>query len=122
MKIIEGDDDVMNIWLCEDDSITLMLHTEYAKITRLYLSPLEAHQLGTLLLKLANETDYFKGFSKNTNYCHSKEKPHPWAEFLRTRKDAVLWMKDEGKRNDEEIARILSMDEQQVFQIRTSKD
>lgn len=46
--------------------------------------------------------------------------PHPWADFLNARYNAILWMKEEMGYNDKKIAEMLSMDERQVFLIRTS--
>lgn len=47
------------------------------------------------------------------------KKPHPWGEFLKARAEAILWMKNEMSKTDFEIARDLSMDETQVYLIRT---
>lgn len=41
-----------------------------------------------------------------------------WAKFLDARADAIDWLKSEGL-SDKEIARELSMNEEQVRQIRT---
>lgn len=41
-----------------------------------------------------------------------------WSKFLDARADAIDWLKGEGL-SDEEIAKELSMDEEQVSQIRT---
>jgi hypothetical protein len=46
---------------------------------------------------------------------------HPWAEFLFYRYKAILWMEKEMNYSDEEIAFHLSMDERQVFLIKTGK-
>lgn len=50
------------------------------------------------------------------------EKPplsdHPWAVFLAARSGAIDWLREDH--TDAEIARILSMDETQVYLIRTS--
>lgn len=42
---------------------------------------------------------------------------HPWGRFLAARADAIDWMHEEGD-SDEKIARVLSMDAQQVTLIR----
>lgn len=44
---------------------------------------------------------------------------HPWGEFLNARYKAILWMRKEMNRDDKEIAIALSMDEIQVYLIRT---
>ena len=46
---------------------------------------------------------------------------HPWAVFLNARYDAILWMKEEMGYDDKRIAFNLSMDEKQVYLIRTSR-
>jgi hypothetical protein len=48
------------------------------------------------------------------------DKPHPWGEFLKVRLDVIFWMREEMKRTDSEIADQLSMDEEQVYLIRTN--
>ena len=45
---------------------------------------------------------------------------HPWADFLHYRAVAIDWMHEAGS-DDAHIAKILSMDEVQVFLIRTRK-
>lgn len=45
------------------------------------------------------------------------EDKHPWEEFLDARVKCILWMNELG-RSDAVIAHLLSMDEQQVYQIR----
>lgn len=47
---------------------------------------------------------------------------HPWGVFLEARKKAITWMKEEMNRNDKEIAIALSMDELQVYLIRTYEE
>lgn len=47
------------------------------------------------------------------------EKPHPWGTFLNARYNAILWMRDNRGYDDKTIAENLSMDEAQVFMIRT---
>jgi hypothetical protein len=44
---------------------------------------------------------------------------HPWAEFLEARKKTIYWMREEMNRDAKEIAIALSMDEEQVYLIRT---
>jgi hypothetical protein len=44
--------------------------------------------------------------------------PHPWGEFLKARIKCIKWLKEEMKRNDEEIAHDLSMDITQVILLR----
>lgn len=67
MKIMEGNEDIIKVypmrWMFgENEREALWIdHKDYTQS----LTPLEAHQLGTLLIKLANETDYFKGFKKD---------------------------------------------------------
>lgn len=39
---------------------------------------------------------------------------HPWGKFLYARSEVIMWMKNEMKRSDAEIADALSMDEMQV--------
>lgn len=46
-------------------------------------------------------------------------KPHPWGDFLKARYYAIHWMRDEQGYSDALIAHKLSMDEQQVYLIRT---
>lgn len=46
---------------------------------------------------------------------------HPWAYFLNARWKAILWMREVMEKNDKQIAQDLSMDEVQVYLIRTSK-
>lgn len=41
-----------------------------------------------------------------------------WAKFIDARANAIDWLKDEGL-TDKEIAKELSMNEEQVIQIRT---
>lgn len=67
MKIIEGEDEIIkvyrNIWNYGDrESEAIFIEFQ---VYRHLLTPLEAHQLGTLLIKLVNETDYFKGLKKD---------------------------------------------------------
>ncbi len=47
-------------------------------------------------------------------------KSHPWGAFLNARFRAILWMQKHMGYNDLEIAKKLSMDEMQVYLIRTS--
>ena len=47
------------------------------------------------------------------------EEPHPWGVFLEARIKCITWMREKMKRNDSEIAQALSMDEKQVYLIRT---
>ncbi len=49
---------------------------------------------------------------------YEENKPHPWGEFLKSRMNAILWMKEEMGRDDKLIAHQLSMDERQVYLIR----
>lgn len=44
---------------------------------------------------------------------------HPWGGFLYERARAIKWLIEEQKKNDLEISKILSMDETQVYLIRT---
>lgn len=39
---------------------------------------------------------------------------HPWEEFLNARAAALIWMRDEMKKSNEEIAHLMSMDAEQV--------
>jgi hypothetical protein len=48
--------------------------------------------------------------------------PHPWEEFLNARKRAINWMHEQQKYSDKEIVFCLSMDEKQVYLIRTYED
>lgn len=48
-----------------------------------------------------------------------ENKPHPWGEFLKARMNAILWMKEKMNQDDKTIAKDLSMDEIQVYAIRT---
>lgn len=48
-----------------------------------------------------------------------EKKTHPWEEFLNARMKVILWMKDYLYRSDKEISIHLSMDEVQVYLIRT---
>ncbi len=47
---------------------------------------------------------------------------HPWGMFLEARKKAITWMKEEMNYDDKEIALTLSMDEFQVYLIRTYEE
>ncbi len=49
----------------------------------------------------------------------TKKESHPWSDFLDARYRAILWMKNTDNRSDAQIAIHLSMDERQVFLIRT---
>ena len=49
-----------------------------------------------------------------------KKEPHPWGHFLNARWRAILWMEEVMNYSDKEIAIHLSMDEIQVYLIRTS--
>ena len=61
MKIIVGNEAVLKVFMHHDQDISLdFVHAKYIS----YLTPLEAHELGTLLINLANETDYFKQLKK----------------------------------------------------------
>lgn len=51
-----------------------------------------------------------------------KNEPHPWGVFLEARYQAILWMHNKQAYSDGEIAYKLSMDEEQVRQIRTHKE
>lgn len=44
---------------------------------------------------------------------------HPWGEFLKVRINVIHWMREEQRYSDLEIAQALSMDELQVYLIRT---
>ena len=48
-----------------------------------------------------------------------ESRPHPWEEFLKARGKAILWMKKEFNRTDKQIAYNLTIDEEQVYLIRT---
>jgi hypothetical protein len=39
---------------------------------------------------------------------------HPWEEFLNARAAVLIWMRDEKKNSNEEIAQMMSMDAEQV--------
>lgn len=52
---------------------------------------------------------------------NEKRSPHPWQAFLDARYHAIIWMKDELGYADITIAQQLSMDENQVYLIITSK-
>lgn len=43
---------------------------------------------------------------------------HPWKRFLNARRDVIIWLSEEMKQNDLEIAQCMSMDETQVYLIR----
>lgn len=43
--------------------------------------------------------------------------PHSWERFLNATRDAMLWMRKEMNRSDEEIANALCMDAMQVYLI-----
>jgi hypothetical protein len=45
---------------------------------------------------------------------------HPWAVFLRARRAAIEWLATDQQEPDDRIARILSMDTEQVTLIRTT--
>lgn len=45
------------------------------------------------------------------------ETPHPWGEFLKARKNVIMWMHKKSM-IDLEISDTLSMTEEQVYQIR----
>lgn len=42
------------------------------------------------------------------------KEPHPWDNFLNARYEAMLWLRDKQKLSNAEIAKTLSMDEEQV--------
>jgi hypothetical protein len=44
---------------------------------------------------------------------------HPWQVFLNARKLCIHWLHENGLNDDLKIAEILSMDEMQVYLIRT---
>lgn len=50
----------------------------------------------------------------------TNKSPHPWGVFLNARWKAILWMREEMGYDDQKIAIKLSMDEKQVYLIRTS--
>lgn len=50
---------------------------------------------------------------------HLKMPAHPWGDFLEVRMHTIQWMRERGD-DDSQIARALSMDEEQVYLIRTS--
>lgn len=45
--------------------------------------------------------------------------PHPWEEYLKARKKAIVWASNEMGHCDAQIAMEFSMDEEQVYLIRT---
>lgn len=45
------------------------------------------------------------------------EEPHPWGEFLKWRRKAMIWSKEKFKYSNAQIARNFSMDEMQVYLI-----
>jgi len=47
------------------------------------------------------------------------DQKHAMVEFLKARKNAISWLLEEGVYSDETISKILSIDENQVFLIRT---
>lgn len=54
------------------------------------------------------------------NMCLDKEyMPHPWDEFLNSRKKCIIWMHKERHYDDAQISEALSMTEKQVYFIRT---
>lgn len=59
-----------------------------------------------------NIKDYIE--QENKKYTHI----HPWADFLHYRAQCILWLKNECRNTDEQIAQQLSMDERQVCLIR----
>lgn len=61
------------------------------------------------------------GINKSGKKMTNNEKVHPWSRFLNARYDAIIWMKEEFGYTDKTIAIKLSMDEQQVYLIRTSE-
>ena len=56
---------------------------------------------------------------KESNYTSKNKTSHPWGDFLDARVRVILWMKNEMGYNDKHISEALSMDEKQVFLIRT---
>lgn len=48
--------------------------------------------------------------------------PHPWGEFLRVRKIALKWARDEMNYSNDEIAAAFSMDALQVEMILSAKE
>ncbi len=48
------------------------------------------------------------------------QEPHPWGAFLNARWKVILWFREEYGYDDETIAERLSMDERQVYLIRTT--
>lgn len=65
MKIIEGDHETISVFKVYYNDDIYVKTTDESGISHFLLSPLEAFELGTLLLKLAKETDYFKGLKKD---------------------------------------------------------
>jgi len=48
------------------------------------------------------------------------DKPNPWINFLYARHEVILSMSEDNGYNDKEIAEYLSLDEMQVYMIRTT--
>ena len=48
------------------------------------------------------------------------DNPNPWGEFLKARKIVIFWMSKDKGCTDNQIAENLSMDEKQVYSIRTN--
>lgn len=51
----------------------------------------------------------------------TNDKKHPWQEFLESRKRVIDWLKEHYQDSDAKIAQTLSMDEMQVYLIRTNQ-
>lgn len=60
-------------------------------------------------------------YMKMSGELEDSNNPHPWAIFLNARWKAILWMRERMGYDDKQIAKNLSMDEMQVYLIRTSE-
>lgn len=58
-------------------------------------------------------------WKKQDEEAMNRSEPHPWGVFLDARLKAIYWLESRGY-DDLQIAVTLSMDETQVYRIRTS--
>jgi hypothetical protein len=66
MKIYEGNEDAMSVYLDFDDTI-IIAYTNFGRIEILKLIPSEALNLSETLKSVCDKTEYFRGFKKEDN-------------------------------------------------------
>ena len=63
MKIYEGDEDAMSIYVDVDDLVVIS-YTNFGRIEHLQLAPAEALNMSDTLRSVCDKTEFFKGFRK----------------------------------------------------------